>query len=65
MFLAKPKKDPLTRAFVHGSMLEKTYDFNKYSDQEIRPVHIPSGGADKVHNGTVVPEGNKVQKLYA
>jgi hypothetical protein len=28
LFLAKPKKDPLTRAFLHGSLSEKAYDFN-------------------------------------
>ena len=28
LFLAKPKKDPLTRAFLHGSLMEKAYDFD-------------------------------------
>lgn len=28
LFLAKPKKDPLTRAFLHGSLMEKAYDFS-------------------------------------
>lgn len=27
LFLAKPKKDPLTRAFLHGSLNEKAYNF--------------------------------------
>lgn len=28
LFLAKPKKDPLTRAFLHGSLMDKAYDFD-------------------------------------
>ncbi len=27
LFLAKPNKDPFTRAFLHGSIMEKAYDF--------------------------------------
>ena len=27
LFLAKPKKDPMARAFVHGNLTEKAYDF--------------------------------------
>ena len=32
MFLAKPKKDPLTRAFLQGSMMERAYDFDVPED---------------------------------
>jgi hypothetical protein len=28
LFLAKPKKDPLTKAFLHGSLMDKAYDFD-------------------------------------
>ena len=28
LFLAKPKKDPLTKAFIHGSLNAKHYKFN-------------------------------------
>lgn len=32
LFLAKPKKDPLTRAFLNGSMMERAYDFSVPED---------------------------------
>jgi hypothetical protein len=32
LFLAKPKKDPLTRAFLNGSMLDKTHEFSPPED---------------------------------
>lgn len=28
LFLAKPKKDPLTNAFLSGPLADKAYDFN-------------------------------------
>ena len=32
LFLAKPKKDPLTRAFLNGSLMERAYDFGVPED---------------------------------
>ena len=44
LFLAKPKKDPLTRAFLNGSMMEKAYDFSIPED----PSEIPDETADEI-----------------
>ena len=41
MFLAKPKKDPLTRAFLNGSMMEKAYDFSVPEDPSEIPDETP------------------------
>lgn len=37
LFLAKPKKDPLTRAFLNGSMMEKAYDFSAVEEPSMVP----------------------------
>ncbi len=39
MFLARPKKDPLTRAFLHGSLMDKAYDFDIPEDISEIPDH--------------------------
>jgi len=43
LFLAKAKKDPLTKAFLHGSLMEKAYDFDIPEDLS----EIPEGGAEE------------------
>ena len=39
MFLARPKKDPLTKAFLHGSLMDKAYDFDIPEDISEIPDH--------------------------
>ncbi len=41
LFLAKPKKDPLTKAFLHGSLMDKAYDFDIPEDISEIPAEHP------------------------
>ena len=60
LFLAKPKKDPLTRAFLHGSMMEKAYDFSIPEDISEIPDEAPKE-LDIYSKSTKAPGPNKVQ----
>lgn len=51
LFLAKPKKDPLTRAFLHGSLMEKAYDFDIPEDISEIPDETPEEIEGKEHIG--------------
>lgn len=73
LFLAKPKKDPLTKAFLHGSLMEKAYDFDIPEDVSEIPEEHPDeieGKEDddrpiKLKSGSVIPFRDPVQKLYS
>ena len=41
LFLAKPKKDPLTKAFLYGSLMDKAYDFDIPEDISEIPDETP------------------------
>ena len=51
LFLAKPKKDPLTRAFLHGSLMEKAYDFDIPEDISEIPDETPAEIEGREHDG--------------
>lgn len=57
MFLAKPKKDPLTRAFLNGSMMEKAYDFSVPED----PTEIPDETPEEIERDQVLRPHNELQ----
>lgn len=41
LYLAKPKKDPLTKAFLHGALMEKAFDFDVPDDIMEIPDETP------------------------
>lgn len=77
LFLAKPKKDPLTKAFLHGSLMEKAYDFDIPQDiteipddeteqeKTAKAKNRPQTYVNIREDAGRVPHQNKVQKLYA